>query len=82
MDISHVLSKEKSKKEILFTSYCCHQSMANNELLGPVLMNLLVYSGGHTNIFKTSNLINKPLLLVLNEYKFLKKQKLIKSVFF
>ena len=56
--------------------------MANNELLGPVLMNLLVYSGGHTNIFKTSNLINKPLLLVLNEYKFLKKQKLIKSVFF
>jgi aminopeptidase-like protein len=45
-------------------------------------MNLLAYSDGHTNIFKISNLINKPLLLVLKEYKFLKKQKLLKSVFF
>ena len=74
MDIFHVLLKGKSKKEILLTSYGCHPSMPNNELSGPVLMNLLAYSGGHTNIFKTSNLINKPLLLVLKEYKFLKKK--------
>ena len=39
MDISHALLKGKSKKEILFTSYCCHPSMANNELSGPVLLN-------------------------------------------
>ena len=35
LDCSHALIKGKSKKEIFFSSYVCHPSMANNELSGP-----------------------------------------------
>ncbi len=39
LELSHALLKGRSKKEIFFSSYCCHPSMANNELSGPVLLN-------------------------------------------
>ena len=42
LDIMHAVIKGKSKREILFTSYVCHPSMANNELSGPVLLNALM----------------------------------------
>ena len=42
LDISHALIKGKSKKEIFFSSYICHPSMANNELSGPVLLNAIM----------------------------------------
>ena len=32
----------KSKKEIFFSSYVCHPSMANNEISGPVLLNSIM----------------------------------------
>ncbi len=42
LDCSHALIKGKSKKEIFFTSYVCHPSMANNELSGPSLLNAIM----------------------------------------
>lgn len=42
LDIAEAVIKGKSKKEIFFSSYICHPSMANNELSGPVLLNALL----------------------------------------
>ncbi len=42
LQISHALLKGQSKKEIFFSSYVCHPSMANNELSGPVLLNAII----------------------------------------
>jgi len=42
LDLSHAILKGKNKKEIFFTSYICHPSMANNELSGPVLLNKIM----------------------------------------
>ena len=42
MNIGEIIIKGKSKKEIFFSSYICHPSMANNELSGSVLLNALV----------------------------------------
>ncbi len=42
LDLSHAIIKGKSKKEIFFSSYLCHPSMANNELSGPVVLNKLL----------------------------------------
>ena len=37
-----VESKENTNKDIFFSSYLCHPSMANNELSGPVLISELI----------------------------------------
>ncbi len=42
LDLSHALFSGKSKKEIFFSSYLCHPSMANNELSGPTVLSELV----------------------------------------
>ena len=42
LDMIHAKIKGKSKKEIFFSSYVCHPSMANNELSGPVLLNAIL----------------------------------------
>ena len=42
LDLSHSIIEGKSKKEIFFSSYVCHPSMANNELSGPVVLNALL----------------------------------------
>jgi len=41
LDLSHALFKGKKKKEIFFSSYLCHPSMANNELSGPAVLSKL-----------------------------------------
>lgn len=40
--VGDVLIKGESEQEIMFSSYICHPSMANNELSGPVLMSALM----------------------------------------
>lgn len=42
LELSHALLKGTSDKEILFSSYVCHPSMANNELSGPVVLNAVM----------------------------------------
>jgi len=42
LDLSHAQLKGRSSKEILFTSYICHPSLANNELSGPLVLNGLI----------------------------------------
>ena len=42
VELSHALLKGESSKEIVFTSYVCHPSMANNELSGPVVLNAIL----------------------------------------
>ena len=42
LEMSHALIKGKRKEEILFSSYVCHPSMANNELSGPIVLNALL----------------------------------------
>ena len=39
MNMIEAVIPGKSKKEIFFSTYLCHPSMANNELSGPVLLN-------------------------------------------
>jgi len=39
--IGDAVFRGESEKEIIFTSYCCHPSMANNELSGPILLTAL-----------------------------------------
>lgn len=38
MKLGEIFLKGSSKKEIFFSSYICHPSMANNELSGPVVL--------------------------------------------
>ena len=42
MEMAELTLQGKSKKQIFFSSYVCHPSMANNELSGPVVLNALI----------------------------------------
>ena len=42
LELIEAIIPGKSKKEIFFSSYLCHPSMANNELSGPVVLNEIV----------------------------------------
>lgn len=83
LDISHALLKGKYKKEIFFSSYVCHPSMANNELSGPVVLNgLIKYI---KKVYKKTNFSYRFVLLpetigsiaYLSKYKNLLKENVI-----
>ena len=42
LEMTHAIIKGKSSKEIMFSSYICHPSMANNELSGPIVSMSLI----------------------------------------
>jgi len=42
LEVIEAVKKGSIKKEIFFSSYACHPSMANNELSGPVLLNAIL----------------------------------------
>ena len=42
LNIGELFIKGKSKKEIFFSSYICHPSMANNEISGIVVLNAII----------------------------------------
>ena len=41
LEVGEIYFSGKSKHEIVFTTYICHPSMANNELSGPVVLNVV-----------------------------------------
>ena len=41
IEVGEVVLPGRSSKEVLFSTYLCHPSMANNELSGPLVMSLL-----------------------------------------
>ncbi len=42
LELSHAKIMGSFRKEILFSSYVCHPSLANNELSGPILINAIL----------------------------------------
>ena len=52
LNYGEILWKGKKKKEIFFSTYICHPSMANNEVSGPVLATAI---GKYINNIKNNN---------------------------
>ena len=80
MNGAHALIRGKTKKEILFSSYICHPSMANNELSGPILLNAILnyLKNNYKNNYYTYRFILMPetigsIAYLSKYYKYLKK---------
>ena len=62
LNYGQIFIRGKSKKEILFSTYLCHPSMANNELSGPVVMT------------KLANFIKKKIIITLIDFYIYQRQ--------
>ena len=79
--LQEALLKGASNKEIFFSAYLCHPSMANNELSGPVLLNKLMdYIKSIKNKYYSYRFILLPETIGSIAYLSLKKDILKKNV--
>ena len=80
--LQEALIKGESDKEIFFSSYLCHPSMANNELSGPVLLNKIIdYIKSIKNKYYSYRFVLLPETIGSIAYLSLRKDILKKNVF-
>ena len=82
LDLSHALYRGKNSKEIFFSSYLCHPSMANNELSGPaVLFKLANYISKKKNLRFSYRFVLLPetigSICYINKFKNLLRKKML-----
>jgi aminopeptidase-like protein len=79
--LQEAVIKGSSEKEIFFSSYLCHPSMANNELSGPVLLSKLMdYVKSFENSFYTYRFVLLPETIGSIAYLSMRQDLLKKNV--
>jgi aminopeptidase-like protein len=82
MNYGELIIKGKSKKEIFFSTYVCHPSMANNELSGPCVMTYVSkWISQKINRYFTYRIIFIPETIGSISYLKLNKNHLKKNMF-
>ena len=82
LNYGEIIVKGKSKKEIFFSTYICHPSMANNELSGPcVAISLAKWLKGQKNLKYSYRIVFVPETIGAIAYIHKNLSKLKKNVF-
>ena len=80
LKVGSYLIKGKSKKEIIFSSYLCHPSMANNELSGPLTLCALYDKIKNKKFNYSIRLLINPETIGMIAYISKFKEKILSSV--
>ena len=81
LSLQEAVIQGTTKKEIFFSSYLCHPSMANNELSGPVLLNQIIdYVKSMPNRAYTYRFVILPETIGSIAYLSIRKDELKKNV--